>query len=127
MADEIGRTKSGQLLRLYDDGKEYKLEIGGEIAESFPSRAAAVCKAKVLMIKSWLPKAAEDNINDMLKSYVDFEYNFTLEWCDRQAEEHIDCDCGCWGYPMELGFPGIWKKDKYRGCPQCGENIELGK
>ncbi|MFW6270628.1 MAG: hypothetical protein ACOC4G_11170 [Bacillota bacterium] len=123
MKVEIGRTKSGKLLRIYDDRQEYYLEVGGELRDSFDSRSKAVRKGKMLMVKSWLPEASEENIAEMLDSYVDFDYNFTLEWCDRQAEKHPECDCGCWGYPLEMGTIWSWRKNKYRGCPKCGEDI----
>ncbi len=124
MSEEIGRTKSGKLLRIYDDQKEYKLEVGGEIKQSFTSREKAIREGKVLMLKSWLTETNEKKIREMLNSYLKVDYDFMLEWCDRQAEEKPECDCGCWGYPVEMGIIWSWKRNKYRGCPQCGENIK---
>ena len=127
MKAEIGRMKSGKLVRIIQEKGEYKLEIGGRISDSFRSRETAFRKGKILMLKSWLPEAKEESLEDMLNSYLDISYNFTLEWCDRQAEKQPDCECGCWGYPMELGTFWSWAKNKYRGCPHCGENIEHKK
>lgn len=124
MPDEIGRTKSGKLLRIYDDQNNHKLEVGGKIEQSFASREEAVREGKVLMLKSWLTETSEQQIREMLKSYLKVDYDFMLEWCDRQAGENPECDCGCWGYPVEMGIIGIWKKNRYRGCPQCGEIIK---
>jgi len=124
MPDEIGRTKSGKLLRIYNDQNKYELEVGGEIKQNFASRKEAIREGQVLMLKSWLPETAEEKIRVMLKSYLKIDYDFTREWCDRLAREHPECDCGCWGYPVEMGIFWTWKKNKYRGCPKCGENIK---
>lgn len=124
VSEEIGRTKSGKLLRIYNDKKEFKLEVGGEIKQSFTSRKEAIREGKVLMLKSWLPETDEKTIREMLKSYLTVDYNFMLEWCERQAEGKHECDCGCWGYPVEMGFLWSWKINRYRGCPQCGEKIK---
>ena len=123
MPNEIGRTKSGKLLRIYYDQNEYKLEVGGEIKQSFASRKEAITGGKVLMLKSWLTGTSDDKIKEMLKSYLKIDYDFTLEWCDRLAKEDPECDCGCWGYPMEIGTFWTWKKNRYRGCSKCGENV----
>lgn len=123
MKIEVGRLKTGELLRIYENKEECKLEVGGEARGEFTDRNEAVRAAEVLMIKSWLPESSKENIREMLNSYISVEYNFTREWCDRQAEEDHDCECGHWGYPMEMGTFWYWKKNKYRGCPKCGENI----
>ena len=124
MKIEVGRLKTGELLRIYENKEECKLEVGGEARGEFTDQNEAVRAAEVLMIKSWLPESSKKNIGEMLNSYISVEYNFTREWCDRQAEEDHDCECGHWGYPMEMGTFWSWKKNKYRGCPKCGENID---
>ncbi len=124
MKIEVGRLKTGELLRIYENKEEYKLEVGGEARVKFTDQNEAVRAAEVLMIKSWLPECSEENIWEMLNSYISVEYNFTREWCDRQAAEDHDCECGHWGYPMEMGTFWSWRKNKYRGCPKCGEDID---
>lgn len=122
MAEEIGRLKSGELLRIYkNDG--YILEIGGEKEDEFKTREKAAAEGKVMMLKSWLPGAEEDDIRNMLASHLEIDFNFLREWCEKQAEEKPDCDCGCWGYPMEMGTLWTWDKNKYRGCPKCGHKV----
>ena len=123
MGIEVGRLKTGELLRVYENKEEYKLEIGGETRENFKELNEAVRAAELLMLKSWLPESSKENIREMINSYVSVEYNFTKEWCDRQAEKDHDCECGCWGYPIEMGTFWSWRKNKYRGCSKCGENI----
>lgn len=124
MAGEIGRTKSGKLLKIISaEEGQYMLEIGGEAEKKFSTRDKAEREAGVIMLKSWLPEAEEENIREMLNSYLEVGYNFIVEWCDRQAEEKPDCDCGCWGYPMEIGTYWTWSKKKFKGCPKCGEEI----
>ena len=124
MPQEIGRLKSGKLLRIYIKNDNFILEIGGEISQSFTNREEAVKEGKILMLKSWLPGAEKENIKNMLNSYMDIEYNFIMEWCDRQAREKPECDCGCWGYPVEIGIFGSLNKNRYKGCPKCGEDIK---
>ena len=124
MADEIGRMKTGELLRVNEKENEYMLEVGGETRKSFSCREDAIRECKVMMLKSWLPESKGKNIRKMLASFVDVEYNFMLEWCERQAGEEHDCDCGCWGYPIEMGTLWTWNKNKYRGCSECGEKIK---
>lgn len=124
LAGEIGRTKSGKLIKvIYKKRDKYILEVGGTIKAEFSSLEAAKNEAKLIMLKSWLPESKEEKIKELLNSYIEIEYNFTLEWCDRQAEEKPDCDCGCWGYPMEIASYWTWDYKKYKGCPKCGEDI----
>ena len=126
METQIGRTKSGDLLRIYKDkntNENYKLEVGGETKNSFDNREQAIREGKVFMLKTWLPGAKEEDIKNMLKSFIKIEYDFMLEWCDRMANEDIECDCGCWGYPMEIGTYWTWEANKYKGCSKCSEKI----
>lgn len=124
MAGEIGRIKSGKLLKITrDEDNNYLLEIGGEVEKKFSDQSKAEKEARLIMLQSWLPEAAEENIREMLNSYLSVEYNFMVEWCERQAREDPDCDCGCWGYPMEIGTYWTWGKKKFMGCPKCGEEI----
>ncbi|SDM12190.1 hypothetical protein [Halarsenatibacter silvermanii] len=127
MEIEVGRLKTGELLRINKNKEGYILKAGGETRGDFSDREKAVREAKVLMIKSWLPESSRENIEEMLNSYISLDYNFTLEWCERQADKDHDCDCGCWGYPMEMGAFWTWKKNKYRGCPKCRDDITQKK
>ncbi|MFW5979933.1 MAG: hypothetical protein ACOCQ2_01060 [Halanaerobiales bacterium] len=78
----------------------------------------------MLMLKSWLADTSKKKIREILKSNLKIDYDFTLEWCERQAREEPECDCGCWGYPVEIGVFWFWNKNKYRGCSNCGEDIK---
>ncbi len=125
MADEIGRMKSGEMIRVCsDESNNYIIKVAGEKENSFNTREEAVQESKVLMLKSWLPDADEKHIRNMLNSCMEIDYNFMLEWCERQAENRPQCECGCWGYPLDTGTIWTWRGNKYRGCPECGEKIE---
>ncbi len=126
MAEEIGRLQSGELLRINkDEDGHFLLEIAGEVEAKFKSREEAIKESKVMMLKSWLPGAGEEEIRNMLNSYLEIGYNFLQEWCEKQAEKQPDCDCGCGGYPLEMGTFWTWSGNKYRGCPECEEKISL--
>ena len=124
MAGEIGRTKSGKLIKVSrNQGDKYILKVGDKIEARYSSKEEASKEGKIIMLKSWLPETKKERIRELLNSYMSIEYNFTLEWCDRQAEEKPECDCGCWGYPMEIGTYWTWSIKKFKGCPKCGEKI----
>ena len=124
MAGEVGRTKSGKLLKVTrGEDNNYLLKIGGEVEKSFSNADEAQKEARIMMLKSWLPEAKEENIREMLNSHLDLQYNFMIEWCERQAKDKHDCDCGCWGYPMEIGTYWTWDKSKLIGCPECTEEV----
>ncbi len=82
---KIGKAKDGELVAVIRTGGKLPWRVRGGDGGLYETQDEAVNEATKVLIRGWVEKVTEEELEAIVNGYVEVGYNFAKEWKEKEG------------------------------------------